>query len=61
MTHFKVQALIILTSVCVCVCVCCTLYGDGSILSPNSTWPKFSDGRFSDWSAQKSNLKEYKK
>lgn len=36
-----------------------TLYGDGSILSPNRTWPRFSEGRFEVCSEQKSNL--YKK
>lgn len=34
----------------------CTLYGEGSILSPKRTWPKFSDGRFIVFSEQKSNL-----
>lgn len=33
-----------------------TLYGDGSILSPNRTWPRFSEGRFNVVSEQKSNL-----
>ena len=35
---------------------CVTLYGEGSILSPKRTWPRFSDGRFSVFSEQKSNL-----
>lgn len=50
-----------------CKCVCMqmpkwmddvTLYGDGSILSPNRTWPRFSEGRFNVCSEQKSNLYE---
>lgn len=35
-----------------------TLYGEGSILSPNNTWPRFSDGRFPSFAWQKSNLGE---
>ncbi len=36
--------------------MCVTLYGEGSILSPKRTWPRFSDGRFIVFSEQKSNL-----
>lgn len=59
-TFMYQEAKINCASVCLQIsaryCRFVTLYGEGSILSPKRTWPRFSEGRFDIFSEQKSNL-----